>query len=317
MANRLGKASIPVWTSVCPHMALAVLTLLMLSGAASARTEVPYTLVGGEFYWMSDIKRDPTYVAADNGVGSYEASVNLSAWTTQLSATYVGTILEEAPPDAYTMGNAQAFGVLADNFVITDLDNPHLTGTLDTGLWLNIHASGSLFATGPLGGGASFGVSLFDQSSPMPYAAGGYSWRLFDGEYQLIPELGPDSVGPGFLGPDGDPDNGVVSFNGVMMVNLCDPHCPDLGEPFYLYMYTWVGAYGASTGPGNTPSVADASFGNTFSISFAWDDPERRLSISSEGGYVSPVPLPPAAWLLISSLAVMVGQGRLRCRAGG
>ena len=131
MANRLGKASIPVWTSVCPHMALAVLTLLMLSGAASARTEVPYTLVGGEFYWMSDIKRDPTYVVADNGVSRYEASLNLSAWTTQLSATVVGTILEEAPPDAYTIDSAYAFAILADNFVITDLDNPHLTGTLD------------------------------------------------------------------------------------------------------------------------------------------------------------------------------------------
>ncbi len=148
----------------------------------------------------------------------------------------------------------------------------------------------------------------------MPSAAGGYSWGRFDGEYQLIPEFGPDGVGPGFLGPDGDPANGVVSFNGIMMVNLCDPHCPEIGEPFHLYLHTTAGADAASTGPANMPSIADASFSNTFSISFSWDDPARRFSISSEGCYVSPVPLPPAVWLLMSAMAVVSGQGRLSRR---
>lgn len=310
MINRLHEPTIHGRTSRCLRLALEVVVLSMLSTAASARTEVPYTLVGGEFYLMSDVKRDPTYVVADDGVGRYEASLNLSAWMTQLSATVVGTVMEEAPPDEYSIHSAYAFAILADNFVITDLDNPLFTGTLDTGLWLNIHASGSLFATGSLGGGASFDVLLFDESSSMPYAAGGYSWRLVDGAYELIPELGPDQVGPGFSGPSEDPNDGNLNFNGAMSVNLCDPHCPALGEPFYLYMYTSVGAYGASTGPGNTPSVADASFGSTFSISFSWDDPGRRLSVASLGGYVSPVPIPPAAWLMIPTLAALVGRRR-------
>jgi hypothetical protein len=300
-----------MWASFRLRMALGTLTFLMLPGAAPARTEVPYTLAGGFFTGGSDDKREPSYVVADNGVGRYEASLNLSAWTTQLSATVVGTMLEEAPPDAYTIDSAYAFAILADNFVITDLDNPLFTGSLDTGLWLNIRASGSLFAAGSLGGGATFEVLLFDKTSPMPYAAGGYSWRLDEGGYHLIPELGPDSVGPGFSGPAEDPSDGNLNFNGVMSVNLCDPHCPNLGEPFYLYMYTSVGAYGASTGPGNTPSVADASFGSTFSIGFSWDDPELRLSIASTGGYVNPVPLPPAVWLMVSALAAVVGQSRL------
>jgi hypothetical protein len=303
-ANRRSEQPGVRRTPNCTRNALHLLAALAMLGSAVARAEHRYKPAGGSLTGQSEVKRHPASVVGDDSVAHYEASVNPATWTSQLGAPVTGVTFEEAPPDACGVQDAHAFALLTDNFVIRDSDNPHLTGTLDTGLWMDIHAAGPLLVVGSLALGG-------EPASTCPGSAKRTRKPMVAGS---CPNRFGLSLAPAFPGPDQNQGNGVLNFNAVMTVNLCDPRCPEPGEPFRLKLLTNVAAYGVSTGSGNMPTIVDASFGNTFSISFSRDDPARRCSVTSEGGYVSPVAVPPASWRPVSALAVMVRQRRLSRR---
>ncbi len=137
MGNRRRNRSMLRSGSWFTRLALKAASAVVILGCAAAHAEAPYTLVGGWTTGLGDSNRSPTYVVGDSGVARYEAGVNSAASTSQLGASVVRVLVEDAlPPDVYSMENALTFAVISDHFIIVDLDDPHFTGTLGTDLWL-------------------------------------------------------------------------------------------------------------------------------------------------------------------------------------